>query len=61
MTFSEFIEAVENDEIECPGLKHCSLEHRRALRVAFNAGADCIFDLMQPGFNDPEPDGVSGD
>ncbi len=40
MTFNEFIEAVENDEIECPGLKHCSLEHRRALQVAYEAGLD---------------------
>lgn len=60
MTFSEFIEAIDNGEIECPGLKHCSLEHRRALQVAFNAGLDEGY-WVDWGKIPFDTDGVSGD
>lgn len=35
MTFEEFIEKVEDGTIHVNGLKHCSLEHRSALRCVW--------------------------
>ncbi len=38
MTFEEFIASVESGEIVGRGLLTASLEHRTALRIAFDAG-----------------------
>ncbi len=38
MDFEDWIDEIENFGTEVPGLEHCSLEHRRALRAAFEAG-----------------------
>lgn len=38
MTFEDFIDAIENGETQGNGLLHASLEHRTALRIAFEAG-----------------------
>ncbi len=41
MSFEEWIDDIEENGTRVRGLKHCSLEHRTALREAFNAGARC--------------------
>jgi len=38
MSFEEWIEQIEDEGTNIVGLKHCSLDHRRALRAAFEAG-----------------------
>jgi len=43
--FDKFIQAVENEEITGRGLLAASLEHRTALRIAFEAGQKAPKDL----------------
>lgn len=38
--FKQWVDMVESGELEVPGLKHCSLEHRDALYAAFWCGLE---------------------
>ena len=45
MTFKDWIEEVEDDEDrQVRGLMHCILDHRTALKAAFDAGAQSAED-----------------
>lgn len=57
MSFEEWIELIEEEGTKVVGLRHCSLEHRTALKTAFEAGqqrpgcadeVDCL-DFMNGG------------
>ena len=56
MNFEEWLEEIEESGTRVRGLKHCSLEHRAALRAAFEAGeaskdseSGDVFDFMGRG------------